>query len=91
LQRLGKARLSLDLAKELMEKGGNELLSASDRIAFSVLHEIMKVACAYVERCEHRIPKKLTFLAVRGIWPHRRVCLTPAAPSVIADYAANQY
>jgi hypothetical protein len=30
VQRLGKARLSLDLAKELMEKGGSELLSASD-------------------------------------------------------------
>jgi hypothetical protein len=34
---LGKARLSLDLAKELMERGGSELLSASDRIAFAAI------------------------------------------------------
>ena len=33
LQRLGTARLSLDLAKDLMEKGEHELNSASDRIA----------------------------------------------------------
>jgi hypothetical protein len=37
LQRLGKARLSLDLAKDLMERGGHELLSASDRIAAAAI------------------------------------------------------
>jgi hypothetical protein len=31
------ARLSLDLAKDLMEKGGQELLSASDRIASAAI------------------------------------------------------
>jgi hypothetical protein len=37
LQRLGKARLSLDLAKDLMEKGEHELNSASDRIASAAI------------------------------------------------------
>lgn len=37
LQRLGKARLSLDLAKELMVRGEDELTNASDRIASAAI------------------------------------------------------
>jgi hypothetical protein len=37
LQRLGKARLSLDLAKGFMQQGEQELLSASDRIASAAI------------------------------------------------------
>jgi hypothetical protein len=37
LQRLGKARLSLDLAMELMTKGEDELTNASDRIASAAI------------------------------------------------------
>jgi hypothetical protein len=33
LQRLGKARLSLDLAKDLLDVGGRELATAADRLA----------------------------------------------------------
>ena len=33
LQRLGKARLSLDLARDLLDKGKSELETAGDRIA----------------------------------------------------------
>ncbi|HEY2781063.1 MAG TPA: hypothetical protein VGI90_09805 [Steroidobacteraceae bacterium] len=33
LERLGKARLSLDLARDLLANGGRELHSAGDRIA----------------------------------------------------------
>jgi hypothetical protein len=33
LQRLGTARLSLDLAKDLLDKGGAEIASAGERIA----------------------------------------------------------
>jgi hypothetical protein len=34
---LGKARLSLDLAKDLMVKGQDELTNASDRIASAAI------------------------------------------------------
>jgi hypothetical protein len=37
LQRLGKARLSLDLAKDLMVRGADELTNASDRIASAAI------------------------------------------------------
>jgi hypothetical protein len=37
LQRLGKARLSLDLAKDLMVRGEGELTNASDRIAWAAI------------------------------------------------------
>jgi hypothetical protein len=37
LQRLGKARLSLDLAKDLMVRGEDELTNASDRIASAAI------------------------------------------------------
>jgi hypothetical protein len=37
LQRLGKARLSLGLAKDLMVRGESELDSASDRIASAAI------------------------------------------------------
>jgi hypothetical protein len=37
LQRLGKARLSLDLAKDLMVKGQSEMAVASDKIASAAI------------------------------------------------------
>lgn len=37
LQRLGKARLSLDLAKDLMVRGQDELTNASDRIGSAAI------------------------------------------------------
>ena len=33
LQRLGKARLSLDLTRDLLEMGGKELATAADNLA----------------------------------------------------------
>jgi hypothetical protein len=33
LQRLGKARLSLDLARDLLDLGGTELATAADKLA----------------------------------------------------------
>jgi hypothetical protein len=33
LQRLGKARLSLDLTRDLLEMGGKELAAAADNLA----------------------------------------------------------
>lgn len=37
LQKLGKARLSLDLARDLLEKGSSELATAGDKIASAAI------------------------------------------------------
>lgn len=37
LQRLGKARLSLDLARDLFDKAGNECATAGDKIASAAI------------------------------------------------------
>lgn len=37
LQRLGKARLSIDLAKDLVVKGQSEMTAASDKIASAAI------------------------------------------------------